>query len=177
MQKTQQRSKSVVSVVLVEANHMNCQLVERALRPQGRHVAVAGSAFRRSEVLALLKERQPDVAVISAQLQEGALEGYRVLPDLGTVSGRTRGIILPHSRGARVGSRCFPVRGARSGFPGRAVRHGQIWADSENMRPRCRGLEQGDARAFSRRGGMGRLSKRETDVARLVARKIALPRP
>jgi DNA-binding NarL/FixJ family response regulator len=104
MQKMQQWSKSVVSVVLVEANHINCQLVERALRPRGRHVAVAGSAFRRSEVLALLTERQPDVAVISAQLPEGALEGYR-----------HHSAALP---GARVGSRCFPVPGARRGFSG-----------------------------------------------------------
>lgn len=179
MQKTQQWSKSVVSVVLAEASQMNCQLVERALRPRSRHVGVVGSAVRRSEALALLKERQPDVAIISAQLQEGALEGYRVLRDLRTVCGRTRGILLLHSR-----EREFVVDAFRCGARGvvfrdepfetlakciHAVQHGQIWADSENMRHVVEALSRAMPVHFRDGGGMGKLSKRETDVARLVA--------
>jgi DNA-binding NarL/FixJ family response regulator len=57
-----------------------------------------------------------------------------------------------------------------------AVRHGQIWAEGESMRHVVEALSKAMPVHFRDGGGMGRLSKRKTDVARLVARKIALPR-
>jgi hypothetical protein len=56
-----------------------------------------------------------------------------------------------------------------------AVRHGQIWAEGESMRHVVEALSKAMPVHFRDGGGMGRLSKRKTDVARLVARKIALP--
>jgi len=97
MTKTQQWRSTVVTVLIAQAGHMNCQLVESAFRPKGKHVVIVGSAVRGSEALALAKDKQPDVAVISAQLDDGGLEGYRLLRELRVVSARTRGIMLLHS--------------------------------------------------------------------------------
>lgn len=179
MPKKQQWSKVVVSVVIADASHMNCQLVERALHSRGNHVAVVGSAVRRNEALALLKDRQPDIAVISAQLQEGGLDGYRVVRDVRAVSGRTRSIILLHSRerelvvdafrcGARgVVFRDEPVETLAKCI--HAVHHGQVWADSESMRHVIEALSQAMPLNFRAGSKLGLLAKREADVARLVA--------
>jgi DNA-binding NarL/FixJ family response regulator len=74
---------------------MNCQRVQSAFRPKRYRVAVVASAVQSSQTAALLKERQPDVAIISAQLHEGPLEGFRVLRAL---QSKTRAVMLRASR-------------------------------------------------------------------------------
>lgn len=179
MRKSQQWSSVIVSVVIADASRMNCQLVERALRPKNNRMAVLGCAVRGDQALALIRDKQPDVAVVSAQLQDSALEGYRVLRDLRGASARTRGVVLLHSR-----DRELVVDAFRCGTRGvifrdepvetlakciHAVHHGQIWADSENMRYVVDALSRAMPLQFRSPGGMSRLSKRESDVARLVA--------
>lgn len=175
----QQWSGAIVSVVIADASRMNCQLVERALRPKNNRMAVVGSAVRGDQALQLIRDKQPDVAVVSTQLHDSALEGYRVLRDLRAASVRTRGILLLNSR-----DREFVVDAFRCGARGvifrdepvetlakciHAVHHGQIWADSENMRYVVEALSQAMPLQFRSPGGVARLSKRESDVARLVA--------
>jgi two-component system nitrate/nitrite response regulator NarL len=179
MRKTQQWGSSVVKVVIAEASRMNCQLVERAFRPKRKHVTVVGSAVRGDDILALLKEKQPDIAIISAQLQEGALEGYRVLREMRSFQTRTRAIMLLSSR-----DRELVIDAFRCGARGvvfrdepfetlikciHAVHHGQVWADSENMRSLLEALGQAMPIRFRDARGIERLSKREAEVVRLVA--------
>ena len=98
MQNEQQGRSPVVNILIAEANEMNCQLVESALRPRRHGVSVVASTVGAREALALLKERAPDVAVISARLQEGPFEGYRVLGELRSLQSKTRAIMGWQSR-------------------------------------------------------------------------------
>ncbi|HUJ30141.1 MAG TPA: response regulator transcription factor [Candidatus Acidoferrum sp.] len=179
MRKAQQWRSSVVAVLIVEASRMNCQLVESAFRPKRRRVKVVASAVRGTEVPALLKETQPDVAVISSQLQEGALEGYRVLREMRSAQVRTRAIMLLHSRepdlvidAFRCGARGVVFRDEPIETLGKcihAVYHGQVWANSEHMRSLMEALGETIPIRFRATRGIGRLSKRESEVAQLVA--------
>jgi two-component system nitrate/nitrite response regulator NarL len=179
MRKTQQWGNSVVKVVIAEASRMNCQLVDYALRPKRKYVTVVGYAVRSNDILALLKEKQPDIAIVSAQLQEGALEGYRVLREMRSLHARTRAIVLLSSRDRelvidafRCGARGVVFRDEPLETLSKcihAVHHGQVWADSENMRSLLEALGQAMPVRFRDARGIERLSKREAEVVRLVA--------
>src|ERR1700735_1228766 len=98
MSSSQQMRSSVVNVVVAEANQMNCQLVENVFRPRRRRVSVLASAVASAPALELLKERKPDVAIVSAQLQDGPHEGYHVVRELRALHSKTRAIMLLDSR-------------------------------------------------------------------------------
>src|ERR1700735_2110081 len=136
-------SSSSVSVLVAEANEMSCQLVETALRPRRYRVSVVASAIDSSEAVSLLKERAPDVAVISSHLREGPLEGFRVLRELRALQSRTRAVMLLASR-----ERDLVIDAFRCGAHGvifrdepletlskciHAVHQGQVWANSEHL--------------------------------------------
>lgn len=170
---------SVVRIFIAEANQLNCELVEKAFRSRRNGVSVIGCAVNAELALTLLKEREPDVAVISAQLQEGPLEGYRVLRQLHANRSRTRGIILLDSR-----ERELVIDAFRCGAHGvvfrdeplerlskciHAVHQGQVWANSQNLHYVLEALAQ--AAPFRVRDAQGSdlLSKREQEVVCLVA--------
>lgn len=183
MAKKQHGRGSTVAVLLSEAGRMSCQLLENAFRAKSRHVKLVASAVRSSETLELAKSRQPDVAVISAELEDGGLQGYRVLRELRAVSPRTRVILLLHSRdrelvidafrcGARgVVFRDEPIETLTKAI--HAVHQGQVWANSEIMRYLVEALGQAVPMRLREGQGIGQLSKRELDVVRLVAKGLA----
>lgn len=182
MRKTQQWGASV-RVLILESSQMNCQLVENAFRAKSKRVTVVGGTVRGSDALTLVKETQPDIAIISAHLQEGPLEGYRVLRELRQVHMRTRAIMLLSSRDRelvidafRCGARGVVFRDEAIEILGKcihAVHHGQVWANSESMRGLVEALGQTLPIRFRDTRGIERLSKREADVVRLVAEGLS----
>jgi DNA-binding NarL/FixJ family response regulator len=179
MQNAQHSRSSVVNIVIAEANHMNCQLVESALRPRRRRVFVTASAVDSNRALTLLKESPPDVAIISAQLRDGPLEGYRVLRELRALQSRTRAIMLLDSR-----EREFVIDAFRCGAHGvifrdepleilskciHAVHKGQIWANSEHLGYLLDVVGHTLPTILQDTRAMQLLTKREQDVVRLVA--------
>lgn len=168
-----------VRVFVAESSALNCQLVERAFRPKRNHIDVVGSAFHADAAVAFLRENQPDVVVISANLQDNALGGYRFLRDVRSVTIRTRSVMLLHSRdhelivdafrcGARgVVFRDEPVESLCKCI--HAVHHGQVWANSETMRHIIDALSKTMPVRLRDPRRIHLLSKREADVARLVA--------
>jgi DNA-binding NarL/FixJ family response regulator len=179
MQKAQQSRSSVVNIVIAEANHMNCQLVESAFRPRRTGVSVVASAVDANRALTLLKEELPDVAIISAQLQEGPLEGYRVLRELRALQTRTRAIMLLDSR-----ERELVVDAFRCGAHGvifrdepldtlskciHAVHDGQVWASSQPLGYLLDALGRTLPVHLQDSRGKTLLTKREGDVVKLLA--------
>jgi DNA-binding NarL/FixJ family response regulator len=132
-----------------------------------------------THALALLREHEPDIAIISAQLEDGPLEGYHVLRELRCLRSKTRAIILLGSRERELVTDAF-----RCGAHGvifrdepletlgkciHAVHSGQVWANSEQLGYLLEALgHAGHVRLHDTRG-IDLLSKREGDVVRLVA--------
>ena len=169
----------VVNVLVAEANEMNCQLVQSAFRPKRFRVAVVASAVQSSQTVALLKECQPDVAIISSQLHEGPLEGFRVLRELRALQSRTRAVMLLASR-----DRDLVIDAFRCGAHGvifrdepletlskciHAVHQGQVWANSEHLGYLLDALGHAKPLHLQDSRGLNLLSKREENVVRLVS--------
>jgi DNA-binding NarL/FixJ family response regulator len=178
MHDVQQVWSSVVTVVIAEANQLNCQLVESAFRSKRTHVAVVASAIDSRQTLALLKEREPDVAIISAQLESGPLDGYHILRELHSLQSKTRSILLLGSRerelvidAFRCGARGVVFRDEPLETLAKcihAVHRGQVWANSQHLGYLLDVLSQMPMRLHDAHG-MDLLSKREGDVVRLVS--------
>jgi DNA-binding NarL/FixJ family response regulator len=138
MPSAQQSRSSAISVFIAESDHMNCQLVESIFRPKRARVKVVASAVDSNRALALVKETKPDIAVISAKLREGPLEGYRLLRALRSLQFKTRAIMLLDSRepdsvidAFRCGAHGVVFRDEPLEILGKcihAVHEGQVWA-------------------------------------------------
>jgi len=178
MEQMQQWRSSATSVLVAESSYLNCQLLETAFRRKHRGVTIVGSAVGLDRTLALVEEHKPDVAVVSAQLEGGPLDGYRVLNKLRSLQIATRAILLLDSRerelvidAYRCGAHGVIFRDERIETLGRcihAVHQGQVWASSEHLRDLL------DAFCHSmplnlREGRIELLSKRQEQVVRLVA--------
>lgn len=169
----------VILIGIAEANQMACQLVANVLRPRKGRIAVIGCASTSDEALLLFGERRPNVAIVSAQLGDGPLQGYRVVRELRSLHSHTRAIMLLDSRARELVTDAFRC-GAR-GVVFRdepldtlvkcvlAVHEGQVWANSESLRDLVDALSKTRAVQLRDARGTDLLSKREADVVRLVA--------
>lgn len=178
MDKATESARTVVNVLIAEANQMNCQLVENALRPRRLKLSVVASTVESSRALALLKDCEPDVALISSHLHEGPLAGFAVLREMKARHVRTRAVML-----LETNKRELVIDAFRNGAHGvifrdepieilskclHAVHRGQIWANSQNLHFVVDALAESKALNLHDARGIQLLSKREERVARLV---------
>lgn len=176
---TRQAGNNPVKVVVVVSGEMNCQLIERAFRPRRYRLAIVGSATDSAQALKMLKEHEPDVAVISAQLGDGPLEGFQLLRDLRALHLKTRATLLLETRDREIVVDAF-----RCGAHGvvfrdepletlskciHMVHRGQIWASSEYIAYIMDTLAKASPFQFQKTHNPVQLSKREVDVVGLVA--------
>ena len=171
--------RSPINILILEADQMNCQLVTSALRPRRYRVAVVASTVESERARKLLKEMQPDVAIISARLQAGPEEGFSLLRELRTARAPTRAIMLLDTRERDLVTEAF-----RYGAHGvifrdepletlckciHAVHNGQVWANSQQLGYLLDALSTSMPIHLHDAQGINMLSKREEDVVRLVA--------
>ena len=178
-----------IRVLVAEANPMGGQLVAGALRRCRHHFNVVGSTSNSVEAIRELQERDPLVAVISAELQDGPLTGFKVLHELRASRSKTAAIMLLDS-----GERDLVIDAFRGGARGifcrahsfralskciRAVHKGQIWAGNGELELLLEALTQSRPLQLIKSKGMTLLTRREEEVVRLVTegmknREIAL---
>jgi DNA-binding NarL/FixJ family response regulator len=160
---------------------MSCQLISEALQRSRspRFSVVVPRGFTSNEALEDIERTRPDVAVISNTLKDGPSAGFSLLRAMQSSKLQTRAVVLlDHPE------RTLVVDAFRSGARGvfsradslnelckciSSVHQGQIWANSKEMEyvleelATFRRLKVVDAR------GKQILSKREQEVASLVA--------
>jgi DNA-binding NarL/FixJ family response regulator len=174
-----QQSQSSVHVVVAEASFQHCQMVESIFRPKRTGITVVACTADSRDALARLKEHAPDVAVISARLRGGPLEGYQVLRELHLLHSKTRVVMLLDSRerdlivdAFRCGAHGVVFRDEPIATLGKCihvVHRGQVWASSENLGYLLEAFGKAMPLRFQSSNGAKLLTKRESDVARLVA--------
>ncbi len=168
-----------ISVLVAAANRMYCQLMASELQRSPYHFAIAACATDTVGVRNALEQRQPHVATISANLQEGPLVGFQVLHELRASHPKVHAIMLLDSPERDLVVDAF--RGGAHGVFCRdepfealckciySVYQGQIWATSKEL---CYALdaltETAPLRLVNARGAE-LLTKRQEDVVRLVA--------
>jgi len=157
---------------------MDCQLVSDAIRRDGRF-RVIGHAISSNEIVTAVRNAQPDVAVISARLQDGSSAGLWTLGGLRALHTRTRVVTLLDRDERQMVLEAF-LNGARGvfcrvGSSGelrkciQSIHKGEIWISNAQTEYIVEALKQAPAIRRVKDTGENFLSKREREIARLVA--------
>jgi DNA-binding NarL/FixJ family response regulator len=177
--RSQELSTQSIRVAVADASRMNSQLIVGALKRCHSNFEVRALSSNSSIAVQQLEEYRPDVAVISAQLEDGPLTGFKVLHQLRASETKTPAVMLLDSTDRELVVDAFRA-GARGVFCRdysfkalpkciRRVHEGQVWVSNVelefllelviNLRP----LKARNS------GGMALLTPRERDVVRLAA--------
>jgi DNA-binding NarL/FixJ family response regulator len=173
-------SPTQARVVVADRTAMNSQMLAEALVKDGRF-EICGTVCTSSGILSAVGDTMPDVAVISAQLEDGDSKGFEVTRELRALGRDTRVIMLLDSseRGSvvdafRAGSRGVFCRNQPLKLLTKcvhSVHSGQVWANSQELAFLLDLVSEMPAVA-KRRGVSDLLSKREHDVAQGVTKGL-----
>lgn len=178
MSPTQRSSSQSIRVAVADATRMNSQLIVGALKRCHSNFEVRALTSNSSVAFHELQDCRPDVVVISAQLEDGPLTGFKVLHQLRTSELKTPTVMLLDSTerdlvvdAFRAGARGVFCRGySFKALPKciRRVHEGQVWVNNvelEFLLELVISLRPMQARST---GGMALLTPRERDVVRLA---------
>ncbi len=168
-----------VRVVVADATRMNSQLIVGALKRSRSNFDVQALTGDSCAAFRELQNHRPDVAVISAQLQDGRLTGFNVLQQLRASQLKTSAVMLLDSperdlvvEAFRAGARGVFCRGDSMKSLSKCIRRvheGQIWVSNVELEFVLELLASLRPLEISNSGGMALLTPRERDVVRLVA--------
>src|SRR5258708_37398087 len=111
--KTTWQAGEPIRVFVADANAMACHLMARVLQQSCQPIKVVGSATESVEILKGLDANPSDVAIISADLRDGPITGFRVVREARATYPHTRFIVLVASP-----ERALVVEGFRAGADG-----------------------------------------------------------
>ena len=168
-----------IAVFVAEANEMGRQLMAQAFRGQERRMQVEVMAADSPAVVKALERTRPEIAVISARLQDGPVAGLKVLQELRAAKHSVPAVLLIDSEDRELIVECFRS-GARGVFcrskPFEAlckciqvVSRGQVWADATELQYVLESLAEATRLPIVNSSGPVRLTKRQTEVIALVA--------
>lgn len=174
-------SKSV-RILVSDSTRMGCQLLADALNKSDCHFLVCASAVNSRDILKALAERKPDVALISANLEDGPMAGSTLLTLAHTCSPQTRTILLVEASEPEIVTEAFRT-GAKGIFCRAgsfealckcivAVNKGQIWANSTELQFVLELLARATPRQRLNGQAKAQLTKREEEVVGLVTRGL-----
>jgi two-component system, NarL family, nitrate/nitrite response regulator NarL len=177
--RTIQSPAEKIRVFVAESNLMASQLLEATLLRHRQKFEVQAFTSGSSETFHELEKSQPHVAIISSDLQDGSLMGFRVLHHLRDSRSKTAPVMLLNS-----GDRDLVIDAFRCGARGiltrahsitslpeciSAVSSGQVWIDSEQIDLLLELIMRLRPLQIAKPGGLRLLTQREHEVLQLVA--------
>lgn len=172
----------IIRVLVSDSTRMGCQLLADALRRSDHGFVVSACGANSREILSALVEKKPQVALISAHLEDGPRAGFPVLRQAQTCSPKTRSILLVEASEPETVINAF-YAGAKGIFCRRAsfealckcilaVNKGQIWANSTELQFVLEVLARSAPVRPLNGNATAQLSRREQDVVNLVAQGL-----
>jgi len=168
-----------VKVFIADGSQLSCQLIAAAVRRGRYRTRVVGYATDAAGIRKGLEKNEADVAVIGARLEEEALAGVNITPEIVALRCKPRVIIILDSNRPAMVVEAF--RAGASGIFSRdqssellckcihAVHKGQVWASSEELHFVIDALGPAPTAKSICLRGTGLLTKREEGVVHLVA--------
>ena len=177
------RGADRTSVLISEASKMYCDLLSMAFLAVPERFEVVATASNTAEILALVQEHRPKVAIVSDNLEDGPLAGLRLLPEIRRTNPETRILVATSSA-----DRELVIEAFRFGADGvfcrtspfdllcksvDALAKGQIWANATELRyvldEFTRAPKQRKVDPTVENG----MTKREADVVRLAVEGLS----
>jgi two-component system, NarL family, nitrate/nitrite response regulator NarL len=168
-----------IRVFVAESNRMASQLLEATLQRHRQKFEVQAFTSGSEATLQELEKTEPHVAIISADLQDGSLTGFRVLHELRDSKSKTAPVMLLNSADRdlvidafRCGARGILTRAHSIELLPEcicAVSKGQVWIDSEQIEFLLQLIMRLRPLRVAKPGGLRLLTERELEVMHLVA--------
>src|ERR1700683_1144832 len=166
------------TVVIADVSRMDCQLLVDAIERHKRF-ELRSCATSSTEAIEAVRKNLPDIVMLSTRLQDGSLAGLVVLQTLRALQLPSRVVVLLDSEEPEVVVKAFR-EGARGIFCRtgasqklreciQCVRDGKIWASATQWEWIVAELAKAPVASTNRSPLTKALSKREEEVARLVA--------
>lgn len=168
-----------IRVAVADANLMACGLVSAGLKRHSQF-EVVGYATSVDELLRLINDAAPEVALIGSTLQDGIFSGLSVLAEIHSKYPEMRLVLLIDRSEPEVVVQAFRT-GARGVFARSEshfdrlckcilrVHQGQIWAKTQQLEFIVDALAEAPSLRVVDANGATLLTKREQDLLRLVA--------
>jgi DNA-binding NarL/FixJ family response regulator len=172
-----------ISVLISEASKMYCDLLSRAFLAVQERFEVVATASNTSEILSLVQEHQPQVVIVSDNLEDGPLAGLRALPEIRRSNPNTRILVAMASTDREVVIEAFRF-GADGVFCRKspfevlcksvdALARGQIWANATELRYVLDEFTRAPKQRKVDPAVENRMTKREADVVRLAVEGLS----
>jgi DNA-binding NarL/FixJ family response regulator len=175
--------RSQTTVLISEPNKMYCDLLRKAFYVVRNRFHVVASASTTAEILAGIEETRPQVAIVSANLQDGPLTGIRILPEIRRIHSETRTLVALEAPEPDLVIEAF-----RFGADGvfcrnspfdllcksvEAVSQGQIWASNDELRYVLNAFAKSSKQRKMDSNVESRMTKREAEVVRLAVEGLS----
>lgn len=179
----EQNKRSQTTVLISEPNKMYCDLLKKAFYVVRNRFQVVASASTTAEILAGIEETRPQVAIVSANLQDGALTGIQLLPEIRRINSETRTLVALEAPEPDLVIEAF-----RFGADGvfcrnspfdllcksvEAVSQGQIWASNDELRYVLNAFAKSSKQRKMDSNVESRMTKRESEVVRLAVEGLS----
>jgi two-component system, NarL family, nitrate/nitrite response regulator NarL len=172
------KTRKSIRVVITDSARMNCQLLAASLQT-ARQFRIIAWAVSAAAIRPILKQRAPEVALISPNLKEGPFSGFSLAQEIRQSYPATRTIVMLDAMDPSLVVRSFQS-GARGVFSRdrslqslckciEAVGQGQIWASTNELQALIEAVATRPMFEPFSSGGTKTLTKREAEVANLVA--------
>lgn len=168
-----------LNLLISDETAMGCQLLRDILVRSRLNAKVVTCAVSREQIVDAVKSQHVDIALVSENLEDGPLAGFRVLNDLRTSHPKTRVIILLRSlrdelvvdafRGGAKGVFCRAETWQRLCKCIQSVHQGQVWVNSHQLHCVLDALVSATPLRLVSSQGRRMLTKREDEVVELVA--------
>jgi DNA-binding NarL/FixJ family response regulator len=164
-------------ILVAERSSMQCELLARALRGE-RDFRIVGVASDSAQILRLLQQFEPSIAVVSADLQDGPGTGLQIIAEIHAKHWRTQSVVLLDRSDRKLVVDAFR-NGARGVFFRaqpfdmfrkclRIVLEGQVWVNTQEMNYLLEALASSHSLHLVDGHGQCVLTQRESEVAQLV---------
>ena len=169
----------MIRVFVAESSRMASELIEATLSRNRQRFEVHAFGIRSTEIYGEVEKCKPDVTLLSSNLQDGPLAGFRVLFQLRRARLKTpivmlldsdeRDLVIDAFRGGAKG--VFSRQNPSNFLPKCicAVHSGQFWINNGQLQFLLELVSCLSPLRDIEPGGMARLTKREWGVTRLVA--------
>ncbi|MGC2163409.1 MAG: response regulator transcription factor [Silvibacterium sp.] len=165
-------------VLISDKTPLGCQLLARTLVGHIEHANADAHATSSADILKVAQECQPEVALISATLEDGPLAGFKTLPALQSMLPQCAVVVIldeidcdlvidafrAHARG--VFFRADPIDNLIKCI--KVVHQGQVWVGSRELRRVLDAFSESAPFHVPTSAALS-LTKRELDIATLVA--------
>ena len=170
---------SQIRVVLATKTKMECQLLVQFLQSASPKFKIVGYSPNSVEVENILKDKKPDIAIVSPNLGDGPFKGLDLVRKIRDSYSSTRSIVLLDAAEPQMVIYSFQAgcKGVFSrersmvGLPKciRVVHNGQIWVSTHELQILLEMLNRRSRSKPFSLAGTKNLTKRETDVSYLAA--------